>query len=68
MENEKKIEITVEEMNRLLAQDVKVNKFKASHEKSQAKRKARIAIIMAKAEKKGITCTDDEIVEWMKSH
>jgi ribosomal protein S24E len=68
MENEKKVEVTEQEMNRLLEQDRKVNRFKASHEKSQNKRKARIAIILAKAEKKGITCTDEEIVEWMKSH
>ena len=65
---EKKVEITKEELNRHLANEVRLNKFKASHEKSQNKRKARIAIILAKAEKKGITCTDAEINEWIASH
>lgn len=55
MSNEK---MSNEEMAKRLA---KLEKFEASHKKSQERRNARIKIILAKAEKAGIVVTDAEV-------
>jgi len=61
-----KEELSKERMKEMLEAEAKWAHHKAIMKKSHEKRNARIAIILAKAEKAGITATEAEVDEYLK--
>ena len=55
------VQVSEQELNQLREDAAKMAKYKAINERSRLRRQARIAILLEKAEKAGITVSEAEV-------